>query len=490
MKKIKLFRIVFFVLIFMEIFFINIYSIDNKNNILDKKYIESAETNQIVISNLKKPKYIRGIHVTAWAAGSKSFQNRYDNIIKNTEINTMVIAVKEANGEVYIDGVQEAKDMNAYRKAIPKIKEYIDYLHKNNIFVIARIVLFKDPIFAEKHHNLAVKNKSGNIWRDYKGLAWVDPFKKQVWEYNFKVVDACLAVGFDEIQFDYVRYPSDGNISECRYSVEFSSTVAVNNLSEFLKESKKRYGAKTRLTVDVFGLTTSATDDLGIGQVIEKMEPFVDALYPMVYPSHYRKGTYNLKDPNKSPYMTVYKGMMLGKQKLKDKSYKFIPYLQDFSLGYRYGKHEIREQIQALYDNDIPEWILWDPKALYTLESLLPKSESNKYKNLRAEREKKELVNKNKEEIIKTNLDKKSENNEKDIKLEKEKNKNKNENIVKKDDEKEIIKKEQKEEKNLKEKNLENTTLNNKELENNKIEKDINKDKDSDFLALSEYKVI
>ncbi len=342
---------------------------------------KTISSNLITTRHTQKPKYVRGIHLSGWAAGSKKLRTRYDEILANSEINTLVIAVKEASGEVFIKNIAKAEKIGAFRNAMPDIKTYIEYLHSKNVYVIARIVLFKDPIFATHEPSMAVKNIDGNIWKDYKGLSWIDPFNKKGWEYNFSIVDECVNLGFDEIQFDYVRFPSDGIIKNCRYAVNYSTTAAVNILAEFLKEAQKRYKEKLgiNISVDVFGLTTSAMDDLGIGQIIESMEPYVDAIYPMVYPSHYRNGTYNIKIPNQKPYETVFNALKEGKKKLGDKSYKFRPYIQDFSLGYKYGVKEIRDQIQALYDNDIAEWILWDPKALYTREALHPKSEMNKY---------------------------------------------------------------------------------------------------------------
>lgn len=349
--------------------------------------LENKTEQAIINSHIAKPKYIRGIHISGWAAGSRKLRERYEGIFKKTEINTVVIAVKEASGEVFIKGIPKSVKIGAYVNAMPDIKEYIDHLHSMGIYVIARQVLFKDPVLARAEPELSVKNPSGKIWRDFKGLAYVDPFNKKVWEYNFSIVDECAKLGFDEIQFDYIRFPSDGKIKECRFMVHYSTTAAVNNIAEFLKETKRRYKDTKLLNVsaDVFGLTTSATDDLGIGQVIEKMEPYVDRLSPMVYPSHYYKGTYNIKDPNKSPYQTIYLGMKYGKGKLGDKSYKYVPYIQDFSLGYKYGVKEIKAQKQALYDNDIGEWILWDPRALYTIEAMAPKSEANRYTKTKKE---------------------------------------------------------------------------------------------------------
>ncbi|MFC1484972.1 putative glycoside hydrolase [bacterium] len=330
----------------------------------------------------KKPKYVRGIHLSAWSAGSKKFREALDPIFRNTEINTAVIAVKEANGEVYIPGIKKAEEMGAYVKAIRDTEEYIKYLHDLGIYVVARIVLFKDPILAKKEYYWAVHDPKGNIWKDYKGQSWVDPYnKRDVWEYNFQVADRCVELGFDEIQFDYVRFPSDGEIKNCRYIQDHSTKASTQAIAEFLKEAQKRYTKKYGIPIaaDVFGLTTSASNDLGIGQIIEKIEPFVDSISPMVYPSHYKENTYGIPIPNEDPYTTVYLGMKYGKEKLGEKSYKFRPYLQDFSLGYEYGAKEVRAQIQAVYDNDIPEWILWDPKVTYSVGALKPKKYADKY---------------------------------------------------------------------------------------------------------------
>jgi hypothetical protein len=364
--------------VFVSLSFAGNFLLDNK-----KEKVQPATTASIP-THVAKPKYVRGIHLSGWAAGSKKLRVRYEKIFKETEINTVVIAVKEASGEVFIKGIPKAEKIGAYINAMPDIKAYIDHLHSLGIYVIARQVLFKDPVFSKAEPSLAVRNPEGKVWRDFKGLSYADPFNKKVWEYNFSIADECVKLGFDEIQFDYIRYPSDGKIKECRYMVKYSTTVAVQNICDFLKEANRRYkDKKIRISADVFGLTTSAKDDLGIGQIIEKMEPYVDALYPMVYPSHYYKGTYNIKEPNKSPYETIYRAMKYGKEKLGNKSYKYIPYIQDFSLGYKYGVKEIKAQKQALYDNDIGEWVLWDPRAVYTIEALAPKSEASRYKKLR-----------------------------------------------------------------------------------------------------------
>ncbi|MCP4481684.1 MAG: putative glycoside hydrolase [bacterium] len=321
----------------------------------------------------KKPKHVRGIHVSGYAAGSQKFRKRLEPILRETEINTMVICVKEADGEVYIDGIKKAKDIGAYKNVFKDPEEYIEYLHSINIYVIARITLFKDPILANAEYYWSVKDPSGNVWQDYKGLSWVDPFnKRNVWPYLFEIADRCVELGFDELQFDYIRFPTDGKISNCRYLVDYSPKTAVAIINEFLKTAKARYkdGMGIPISVDTFGLTTSANNDLGLGQVIEKMEPYVDAISPMVYPSHYQKGIYGIEYPDKDPYKTVYTAMKYGKQKLGVKSYKFRPYLQDFSLKNHYGSAEVQAQIKACYDNGIYEWILWNAGVKYTVEAL------------------------------------------------------------------------------------------------------------------------
>lgn len=343
--------------------------------------VTTSSNTVAMIGRLPKPKYVRGIHLTAWAAGSSIYRARIQKIIQNTEINTVVIAVKEYNGEVFVPGIEAVERFHAYTAAMSDIQSYLQELKKQNVYTVARVVVFKDNIVAKKKNAWAVKKKSGGVWHDRKGNMWLDPYQKETWEYNFSIADRCLELGFDEIQFDYIRFPSDGAVKECSYSVAHSSTTAVATINAFLEAAEQRYIVKKQVpvSIDVFGLTTSADDDMGIGQIIEEMAAHVSYVCPMVYPSHYAKDTYGIHDPNSNPYKTVFISLQHARKKLGANAYKLRPYLQDFSLGYHYGAKEVRDQIQASYNNDLPEWILWSPRAMYTENALKPKMAAGQY---------------------------------------------------------------------------------------------------------------
>jgi hypothetical protein len=330
------------------------------------------------------PKYVRGIHITPWSAGSHKYRNQIKDLIENTELNTIVIAVKEYNGEVYIPEVNEAKSFGAYIAAMPDIRQYLQELKQQGIYTVARIVVFKDDIVAKKKTEWAVKNTSGTVWLDNKSHAWIDPYNKDAWNYIFAICDKCVDLGFDELQFDYIRFPSDGRISQCRYMQKSSSSTAVAVIGEFLETARQRYKDMT-ISADVFGLTTSAEDDMGIGQSITEIAKHVDYICPMVYPSHYYKGAYNMPNPEIEAYKTVNIALQYARKKLGESSYKLRPYLQDFSLKHKYNAKEVLDQIQAGYNNDVASWTLWNPRSKYTRAVFKPKQYASTYEKTKVE---------------------------------------------------------------------------------------------------------
>ncbi len=323
-----------------------------------------------------KPKEVKGIHLSAWIAGAQKARLRIKKLFDETELNAVVIAVKEYEGEVYIPGVPLVTKYGLYVNAIPDLASYIADYKKRGIYTIARIVVFKDTNLTKKRPDLAVKKPDGTVWTDHRGFSWSDPYSKQVWEYNFSIASAAIQLGFSEIQFDYIRYPSDGDLKLCRYSFQHhSASSAVNNLNAFIKEARARFkplGAN--LSIAVFGLTTSVSTDMGIGQKIVNMTEWADFVSPMVYPSHYAKGEYGLPDPNSEPYKVVAKSMRDAQKKLGSDSVKLRPYLQDFSLGHKYGPKEVRAQILACENSGVTDWLLWDPNCRYTQTALKSKS--------------------------------------------------------------------------------------------------------------------
>jgi hypothetical protein len=327
-----------------------------------------------------RPKYVRGIHLTSWITGSLKHRPYIDDLLTNTEINMLVIDIKEYEGEVYVPGVPELKNMGIYVNAIPDLKDYLAKLKSRGVYTIARIVVFKDNLMPRKKPELAVKNSEGGIWMDRRGLTWLDPYRKESWDYNIAIAEQAVDMGFDEIQFDYIRFPTDGNIKDCRYSQAHTTTTSAAALIDFLQEANKKLKAKgVNISIDVFGLTTTVTNDMGIGQHMVRMAQWVDYVSPMVYPSHYNKGEYGMPDPNLAPYKTVFLALEGAKKKFGGQTIKIRPWLQDFSLGSHYGKNEVLAQIQACYDNDIGEWILWNPRCVYTRTALKEKKFSGTY---------------------------------------------------------------------------------------------------------------
>lgn len=356
----KLEGCIIFIIISITIFYMKV----------DVESLTKEKTSSKFVIQPNKPQYVRGIHLTSWAAGSKKYRKKIESLLNEKKINTLVIAVKEYSGEVYIPGVKAAEEFKTYVNAIPDLEAYLKDLKTIGIYPVARIVVFKDNATAKKRLKWAVKNPDGSIWKDYKGQAWLDPYNKETWEYIFEIAERAVNLGFEEIQFDYIRFPSDGVIKNCRYSQSHSSITAIKTIVDFLAEAKKRLKDKygVNISVDIFGLTTSVEHDMGIGQMLLEIAKYVDFLCPMVYPSHYAKGEYGIPDPNKEPYKTVYKSLKDASLRLGPDYKKLRPYLQDFSLGKKYGLKEVLAQIKASYENNIFEWTLWNPEADYTTD--------------------------------------------------------------------------------------------------------------------------
>lgn len=221
-----------------------------------------------VITHLKTPQPVRGIYMTSWVAGDKKWRQGLVDLIDNTELNSVVIDVKDYTGIVSF-GSSTAR--------IPDIKDFITELHAKNIYVIARISVFQDPDFAKKFPELTTKKNDGlTMWKDRKGLPWIDPCSQEFWNYIVKIGKDSAAVGFDELNFDYIRFASDGDMKNIKYTYcpeKFSMSDEIQKFSEYLKSNLQEAGVP--LSIDVFGMTTTHTDDLNIGQVLEKVEPLV-----------------------------------------------------------------------------------------------------------------------------------------------------------------------------------------------------------------------
>lgn len=310
---------------------------------------------------------VHGIYATGYSAGSSKKLGEILAFVGKTEVNAIVIDVKDDSGTLsYVSTVPLARAIGAGQAKFSPDK-VMSLLRQANVYPIARIVVFKDPVLAAKRPDLAVRSKAGGSWRDNRGLCWVDPHNREVWQYVVDVAKEAAAKGFREIQFDYVRFTSDGKLSDCVYPFATGQRKAdvIKDFLLFARKQLKPLGVE--VSADVFGLTCSAQDDLGIGQRIEEIAAAVDIISPMVYPSHYYRGTYGIKDPDLAPYETVLTSLKAGTGRLTGLGVRLRPWLQDFSLKNKYGRAQLMAQIKAVYDAGLTEWIFWNPSNTYNL---------------------------------------------------------------------------------------------------------------------------
>jgi hypothetical protein len=292
--------------------------------------------------------------------------------MKAAGLNAVVIALKDYDGHEFVRGVPLADDTKAFMNAIPDLPRAVRDFKDAGIYTIARIAVFKDDHLARARPDLAVHFPDGRVWTNDKGTAWVDPYQREVREYALDIASRAAAAGFDEIQFDYIRFPSDGKTRLCRYSRKDNSPASESAaLREFLAEARARLKPLgVKLSIDTFGLTASVDSGMGIGQRLDQMADEVDYVSPMMYPSHYAHGEYGLKNPNRQPYLTVHQGVKDALERLGGESKKLRPFLQDFSMGVRYTPAHVRSQIRAAEELGVGGWILWNPQNHYTWSAL------------------------------------------------------------------------------------------------------------------------
>ncbi len=350
------------------------YLPENKNSTAS---IDKAEQIPPPPKHIKTPEAVKAIYMTSWVAGTGYWREDLADLIDKTELNSVVIDVKDYTGRISFEVTDPVlKEMGAQEIRIPDIREFIEYLHEKNIYVIARISVFQDPYLVKQKPEWAVKRGDGQAWKDYKGISWIDPTCVEAWEYIVRIAKETESVGFDELNFDYIRFPSDGNMRDIVYDYWDQDIPKAEALREFfiyLDTELKDIGIAT--SADLFGMVTTNSDDLNIGQILEYATPYFDYIAPMVYPSHYPRTFLGYHNPALYPYEVIKYTMEKGVQKLINASttpLKLRPWLQDFDLGATYTAEMVREQIQATYDAGLTSWMLWDPSNRYTRDALLP----------------------------------------------------------------------------------------------------------------------
>lgn len=329
------------------------------------------------VTHVKTPDAVKALYMTSWVAGSKKLRSALVDIIDTTELNSVVIDIKDYTGRVsFATDHPLIQEMGSIEERITDIKEFIGELHDKNIYVIGRISSFQDSYLVHKKPEYAVKTKAGAVWKDYKGVSWLDAGAEPVWEYVAAIGDASYEVGFDELNFDYIRFPSDGNMLDIAYPFS-QGRVKSEVLKDFYAYLDTYFHAKDIvISADLFGMTTSNNDDLGIGQILKDALMHFDFVAPMVYPSHYPKNFNGYASPAAKPYEVIQYAMSKGIQKAEMAStspLKLRPWLQDFSIGgVMYTPEMVRAQIQATYDVGLTSWMMWNASNRYTVSALLP----------------------------------------------------------------------------------------------------------------------
>jgi hypothetical protein len=387
--------------------------------------VEEIADTRPVVNHVPLPEPAKTIYMTSCVAGTPSFRQDLVELVNTTEVNSIIIDIKDYSGTISFAPESQAwqSAWQQSRCGARDMREFIETLHEDNIYVIGRITVFQDPFWAPQHPEHAVQRADRQtVWHDYKGLSFVDVASQTYWDHIIELAVESYNLGFDELNFDYVRYPSDGNMQDIYFPQTAQSQYGADkqaNLEAFFAylheqlrdeelfsayrhENTGRASSTPWTSADLFGMTTTNYDDLSIGQVQDRAAPYFDFIAPMVYPSHYPNSFLNLGNPNDYPYEVVYHAMKTGVDRMRSSttpmqgfkherigtstpaiyskpSYgpdKFRTWIQDFDYGGDYDAADVRAQIQASYDAGVDSWMIWAPSNRYTISALQPQAVS------------------------------------------------------------------------------------------------------------------
>lgn len=321
---------------------------------------------------------VKGIYVTAYSAGGSRMEKLL-NLLDKTELNSMVIDLKDDAGYItYKTDNKDLQKLGSPQNFIGDIDKLMTRLKKHDVYPIARIVVFKDTVLAKKHPELSFVKSNGQVWTNGKGDSFVNPYKKEVWDYNIELAKEAAAKGFKEIQFDYVRFPEgfENHEKELKFTKDKEES-RVDVIAEFVQYARKELAPLgVRVSVDIFGYAASVPAAEGIGQDFAKISENVDVISPMIYPSHYTTGWFGVTNPDTNPYATI-KGSLVDTHKklnpLGEEKPIIRPWIQDFTASWlgsghyvQYGKKQVDDQIRAMKDEGVDEYLLWNATNRYT----------------------------------------------------------------------------------------------------------------------------
>jgi hypothetical protein len=317
---------------------------------------------------------VKAIYVSALTAGNDELWRETLELIEATELNAVVLDVKDDLGIVRVEsGVPLAREIGAIDSSYDLDSRLKD-LQEREIYAIAQIVVFNDPLLASQRPDLAVKDlNTGGVWTTWDSVAWVNTFDREVWDYNIAIARETAAAGFDEVQLGYLRFPIDGPIEVADYGTEVNPTSRVDAITGFVAEVRDAIAPTGAfLAINVDGNTLWDESDNGIGQDLNQLVPLVDVVSPMIYPSSFPPGTFGYDFPNDQPFQVISLNLERIQERFGASAFKFRPWLQDFSsgLGIDYGTEEVRAQIDAVEQTGNTGWMLWNDANVYSAEAL------------------------------------------------------------------------------------------------------------------------
>ncbi|MCC6639292.1 putative glycoside hydrolase [Candidatus Falkowbacteria bacterium] len=329
-------------------------------------------THQEVKKEKPPKREVQALYLTAHTAGNRESLDKILRIIDTTPLNALVIDIKDYTGNIYFDTqFSLPHELGIVKPVLGDLKGLIDYLHSKDIYVIARQTVFQDPALAQSKPEWALADVDGGDWKDWKGVGWVDMSMTQVWDYNIALAKDAITFGFDEINFDYIRFPSDGPIKDMKfqnYDGSFPKHEIVTGFFARLHNELKDEPAW--LSGDLFGLTTVRRDDMSIGQLLESASPYFDYIMPMTYPSHYPKGYNKFENPAEHPYEILFEAVKVANERIQavpNNKATIRPWIQDFDIGAVYDRAKVQAQIQAIKDAGGDGYASWNARNVYSI---------------------------------------------------------------------------------------------------------------------------
>ena len=343
----------------------------SQHSTTNTKAPDTVAAGTVVADSLPAPSAVRALYVNRWASQSRKRMAKLIATADSTEINALVIDMKDEFGLNYATKNSEFAKNAGTASKISNVTALIDTLKAHKILPIARIDVFKDSVTARVHPDWTIRKSDNSIWRDKKGIAWVNPYHRELWDYNIGVAEELVKLGFGEIQFDYIRFPEPYPSLPKQVFPDSKDLPKPAALAEYLKHAKTRLNKLgVRSTADIFGLVTTVGGALEVGQDWEKISPVVDVVLPMVYPSHYPRGSLGVPYPNADPYKIIHIAISRARERDKklgiSEAEHIRPWLQAFTLGKpEYGAEQLREQKRAVYESGYDGWVMWNPGSIY-----------------------------------------------------------------------------------------------------------------------------